>query len=310
MGMNPRDPARENLLTDRPTAASGFLGELPAFIETEHLVQPRGFSLRLEDGSRWWIGGSRHAAFMAEKLGNIMALEEGDPEDSRLIYFYDKDADRIELDIPRLQAQGWIKIYQDFVHILFHPRWHHVICEHDARREDAFYSAMSFGTRAVHWESLYRGGLPFHATLLEYQGQGIILAAPGGTGKSTCSRRVPPPWRACCDDEVLVVKSPDGRYLAHPFPTWSDYYWQRAENTWKVEKALPLAGIFFLSSPRKTGSFLWGAPRQLCPPLVQPAKQCCFVALNQIPGRSGNSGRTSSPTPVKSCRRSPRIASW
>ena len=42
-----------------------------------------------------------------------MALEEGDPEDSRLIYFYDKDADRIELDIPRLQAQGWIKIYQD-----------------------------------------------------------------------------------------------------------------------------------------------------------------------------------------------------
>ncbi len=144
MGMNPRDLARENLLTDRPTAARGFLGELPAFIKTEHLVRPRGFSLRLEDGSRWWIGGSRHAAFMAEKLGNIMALEEGDPEDSRLIYFYDKDADRIELDIPRLQAQGWIKIYQDFVHILFHPRWHHVICEHDARREDSFYSADVF----------------------------------------------------------------------------------------------------------------------------------------------------------------------
>ena len=96
MGMTPRDLAREHVLTGRHTAASGFLGELPAFIETELLAQPRGFSLRLEDGSRWWIGGSRHAAFMAEKLGNIMALQEGDPEDSRLIYFYDKDADRIE----------------------------------------------------------------------------------------------------------------------------------------------------------------------------------------------------------------------
>ena len=71
MGMTTRDPAREHVLTGRHTSARGFLGELPAFIETELLAQPRGFSLRLEDGSRWWIGGSRHAAFMAEKIGGI-----------------------------------------------------------------------------------------------------------------------------------------------------------------------------------------------------------------------------------------------
>ena len=245
MGLTPRNPARENVLTDRSTPASGFLGELPAFIETEHLVQPRGFSLRLEDGSRWWIGGSRHAAFIAEKMGGIMALQEGDPEDSRLIYFYDKAADRTNLDLSRLQAQGWIKIYQELCQIYFHPGLRHVLCEYDADREDSFYPLMSFGVHAVHWESLYRGGLPFHGTLLEYQGQGIILAAPGGTGKSTCSRRVPPPWRACCDDEILVVKSPDGRYLAHPFPTWTDYIWKRGDHVWPAEKALPLAGIFF-----------------------------------------------------------------
>ena len=139
MGMTPRDPAREHVLTGRHTAASGFLGELPAFIETELLVQPRGFSLRLEDGSRWWIGGSRHAAFMAEKLGNIMALQEGDPEDSRLIYFYDKDADRTNLDIPRLQAQGWIKIYQDFVqHPIFTPGGIMSFVSTMPSREDSF----------------------------------------------------------------------------------------------------------------------------------------------------------------------------
>ena len=150
-----------------------------------------------------------------------------------------------------------------------------------------------------------------HATLLEYQGQGIILAAPGGTGKSTCSRRVPPPWRACCDDEVLVVKSPDGRYLAHPFPTWSDYIWQRAENTWQVEKALPLAGIFFFKQSLEEDRVkpLGGALSALS--ATRSASEAMLLRrLNQIPERSGNSGRKSSTTPVKSCKRSPRTASW
>ena len=274
MGMTPRDPARENVLTDRSTPASGFLGELPAFIETEHLVQPRGFSLRLEDGSRWWIGGSRHAAFMAEKLGDIMALQEGDPEDSRLIYFYDKAADRTNLDIPRLQAQGWIKIYQDFVqHPIFTPGGIMSSVSTTPAGKILFIPLMSFGVHAVHWESLYRGGLPFHATLLEYQGQGIILAAPGGTGKSTCSRRVPPPWRACCDDEVLVVKSPDGRYLAHPFPTWTITSGNGATISGRWRRPCPWPASSSLSNPwKKTGCNPWGAPFQRCPPPVPPVK--------------------------------------
>jgi SynChlorMet cassette protein ScmC len=113
---------------------------------------------------------------------------------------------------------------------------------------------------SIFWESICRGGLPFHAALLKHQGQGVILAAPGETGKSTCSRRVVFPWQSSCDDEVLVVSAPAGGYLAHPFPTWTDYLWERADNTWNVEDAVPLAGIFFFEqSPKDKYKPLTGA---------------------------------------------------
>jgi SynChlorMet cassette protein ScmC len=207
----------------------------------------RGFSLHLGDGSRWWIASSRHVSFMAKKLATIMQLQEGEPEDGHLMFFYEKHADHQRLDVPRLQAQGWVDLHHFFFQIHFHPRLHHFLAEYDASNPNSYpYTLMCDALPYVYWESICRGGLPFHAALLEHKGQGVILAAAGETGKSTCSRRVPPPWRARCDDEVLVVLSPEGRYLAHPFPTWTDYFYERAENSWKVEEALPLAGIFFL----------------------------------------------------------------
>jgi SynChlorMet cassette protein ScmC len=97
----------------------------------------------------------------------------------------------------------------------------------------------------MHRQSIYRGGLPFHAALAEHQGKGVILAAPSGTGKSTCSRRLMPPWQARCDDEVLIVLSSDGRYLAHPFPTWSACIAPGENPTYNSQDFSHLAGIFF-----------------------------------------------------------------
>jgi SynChlorMet cassette protein ScmC len=223
------------------------LGELTGFRELETTTRLPGFSLRLGDGSCWWIAGSPHASFIAEKLAAIMQLQEGDPEDAHLMFFYEKHADQQWLELPRLQSQGWTSLHHFFFQLSFHPRLRHFLGEYDlSNPKSSPYGMMCDAMPSVHWESICRGGLPFHAALLEHQGQGVILAAAGETGKSTCSRRVPPPWRARCDDEVLAVLTPDGRYLAHPFPTWTDYLWERAPNTWQVEEAVPLAGIFFL----------------------------------------------------------------
>jgi len=99
----------------------------------------------------------------------------------------------------------------------------------------------------VFYESIVAGeGLVLHAALLEKNGFGIALAGSGGAGKSTCARRFPAPWKALCDDTCLIRPDSRGGFRAHPFATWSDYLWKRAEGTWTVESHVPLRAVFFL----------------------------------------------------------------
>lgn len=94
-------------------------------------------------------------------------------------------------------------------------------------------------------ETLCRGGFPVHAALVERNGRGVLLAGRGGTGKSTCFRRLQHPWRGLADDLALVVRDATGKYCAHALPTWSAL---RAgqQGSWDVNRAVPLEAIFFL----------------------------------------------------------------
>jgi SynChlorMet cassette protein ScmC len=91
-----------------------------------------------------------------------------------------------------------------------------------------------------------RGGVLLHGALAERDGIGVILAAPGGMGKTTASNRLPDPWRSLCDDATLVVRDPQGNYWAHPWPTWSHFLGGGPGGTWDVQNALPVKSIFFL----------------------------------------------------------------
>jgi len=224
---------------------AGLLARLSCSAEPD--FRRRGFTLRLGDGSCWWISGSPQASFLAEKLAAIMQLQETAPEEGRCMYFYEKSANNPQAELDLSPARGWINLYHPYLQAFFHPQQRHIFCEYDAADPNKPpFVIMAYAAHAIHWESICRGGVPFHGALLEHRGQGVVLAAPGGTGKSTCSRRAPSPWQGRCDDEVLVVRDPSGRYLAHPFPTWTDYLWERAPNTWNVADAIPLAGLFFL----------------------------------------------------------------
>jgi hypothetical protein len=92
-----------------------------------------------------------------------------------------------------------------------------------------------------------RGGVLIHGALAERDGIGVILAAPGGTGKTTASGRLPAPWRELCDDTTLVVRDSQGNYWAHPWPTWSRFLDGGLGATWDVQSAVPVKGIFFLA---------------------------------------------------------------
>jgi SynChlorMet cassette protein ScmC len=92
-----------------------------------------------------------------------------------------------------------------------------------------------------------RGGVLLHGALAERDGYGVILAGPGGIGKTTASQRLTSPWRSLCDDLTLVVRDQQGIYWAHPWPTWSKFMFGGSGGTWDVQHAVPLKGIFFLA---------------------------------------------------------------
>ena len=108
------------------------------------------------------------------------------------------------------------------------------------------YINMWSALREIHRHALRVGGTPMHAALAAHRGRGVLIAATGDTGKSTCSRRLPRCWQSLCDDQALVLRDPDGGFRVHPFPTWSDHLWRESKNSWAVERAVPLSAIFFL----------------------------------------------------------------
>jgi SynChlorMet cassette protein ScmC len=96
-----------------------------------------------------------------------------------------------------------------------------------------------------------RGGILVHGALAArsisaHAASGILLAAPGGMGKTTASNRLPTPWSSLCDDTTLVVRDTDGKYWAHPMPTWSRFFGGGAGGSWNTSKAVRLGAIFFL----------------------------------------------------------------
>jgi SynChlorMet cassette protein ScmC len=113
--------------------------------------------------------------------------------------------------------------------------------------------AMTNLTLAIARDVQARGGLLLHAALATWpaggERLGVVFAAPGATGKSTTSRRLPPPWRSLCDDTTLVVRDGCGHYWAHPVPTWSRFYSYTGAvgGTWDMAMGVPLQAVFFLS---------------------------------------------------------------
>ncbi len=102
---------------------------------------------------------------------------------------------------------------------------------------------------------LSRGALLLHSALAVYPDpvageRGVLLAAAGGTGKSTAVSRLQSPWRALCDDAVLVAMEsdfPEPRWRAHPWPTWSRLLDGGPGGSWPVETSVSLGAVYFLN---------------------------------------------------------------
>ena len=190
---------------------------------------PGALGFALADGATWQIiPGHEEARPVVEALGAIMHLQPADCPGRPLVVV--------------------TKGHFPAVHVSAQPTdpW---ICDVGAGAEtspDLFSIQVSRAAMPMAREVQSRGGALVHGALAEWQGQGLLLVGPGTVGKSTASRRLPPPWRSLCDDASLVVRDSQDRYWAHPWPTWSLFYGDGPGGSWDVQRAVPLCAIFLL----------------------------------------------------------------
>lgn len=201
---------------------------------------PCGYYLRLANGQSWHLVASAEAAKWLDRFAHVMQLRRIEENSSTQILFScgfppDEARDNWTLEYSCID----FSIYRSNLYTSF-------ICDIEKIGGDsADYAKMLLSLHTVFSDIIRTGGFPFHAALLERNGHGVLIAAEGGTGKSTCCRRVPPPWKALCDDETILCLCGD-HYEAHPFPTWSDYVLDREKKTWDVQKHVKIDAIFFL----------------------------------------------------------------
>ena len=175
------------------------------------LTQDVLYDLVLADGSHWEIAaGDEEAASIVSQLGCAMRLRRtpGAMNPSHHAYpcrlLVQVDAHRPVTDyyVPLASNNGGVLV----ISILKCPSDHWGGLYLNLVRLSLIFAR----------EAQARGGILIHGALAEREGSGVILAAPGGTGKTTASNRLPAPWRSLCDDSTLVVRDPQGNYWAHP----------------------------------------------------------------------------------------------
>jgi SynChlorMet cassette protein ScmC len=199
--------------------------------------------LLLADGSTWGIvAGDDEAADICSRLAEAMQLRSHNIPAFRLLVLTDGNgasANPTYVD-HRLQiAVPWTFLppKEDNTYTL--------ICS-PARDNDMLANQLMQLSLIIAQQSQTRGGFLLHGALIEKDGWGVILAGPGGVGKTTASFRLRSPWRSLSDDATLVVRDKNGTYWAHAWPTWSNFMLEGKGGTWDVEHAVELKAIFLL----------------------------------------------------------------
>lgn len=202
-------------------------------------TQGRQYTIVLADGTHWEITAcDNEAASIVAQLGSAMKLSattgsSGIPDRNNLRRLF------VQVDAHTSMADCYVPLASDndTVACVLSP------CDHWGGPHVNLVRLSLIFAR----EAQARGGFLIHGALAERDGLGVILAAPGGTGKTTASNRLQPPWRSLCDDTTLVVRDQQGIYRAHPWPTWSRFLDGGAGGTWDVQSSVALKSIFILA---------------------------------------------------------------
>jgi SynChlorMet cassette protein ScmC len=211
------------------------------------------YMIKLAGGLSWGLTASHSASGWLQRIADLLYLERGPWNCEQRVIFTIKENVETNGDVfPKdaILEKGWKEL--SLPPVLVHYKDDESLAIFELGKKDAKLVEpiwLMLFSSYIYGRAEKRCGLPLHAALLEKDNRGFAIIAPSGLGKSTCSRRVPAPWKSLCDDECLVVRDKAGLYYAHPFPTWSLFLGKDAEGfekRWNVQRGVPLRGIFIL----------------------------------------------------------------
>ncbi len=188
--------------------------------------------IELASGAAWrFSGGDASTSMLIDDLGSVFS---GD--DSAVELAADRLAEPASAEaMPGTLGAAHLarKLNGATKHFLISPDG-----THPFRLRQGIVQLMSFG-------EVTRGGFPLHGALADRLGQGVVLAGPGGTGKSTASARLPNPWESLSDDTTLIVEN--GSYRAHPWPNPASVLGVEGRRRIDVKRVTAARAVFFLS---------------------------------------------------------------
>jgi SynChlorMet cassette protein ScmC len=198
---------------------------------------PVTYSLCLSNGQSWNLNAGKDLEIWLSRLAGVLRLSPSAPVPGRSDFYFTTD----QVVADNLSPNVWQELPSRYLTIYLNRSNADICCLlHGNFLGDRIEEVvmMLFGIQGIFASAIRNGGVPLHAALICRDGQGIAIAAPGGTGKSTCATRVRQPWVALADDAGLAVISGEGHYLIHPMPTWSVFFdYQDWNASWQVEQA-------------------------------------------------------------------------
>lgn len=249
-------------------------------------MESKRYELALSDGNRWQLQANHSELHpWIDQLATIMELPEKQKVTANQLLFSRFGLYEQYLTSSNIQPPSLIpKFTTPYLRTSTWNGGSETLCELDLAQDDQNTAIVNMLNVLfpIYQNSILKGGLPFHTAFLELNGHGVLLAASGDTGKSTCYSRVPHPWKGLCDDEVLIVLDPTNKqYRAHPFPTWSDYLMNRCNPTWNVQYSVPLSGLFFIEQATVDEATPLGQGESLMR-INESATQTCRRFLNRM----------------------------
>jgi SynChlorMet cassette protein ScmC len=256
--------------------------------KTDHNKRTAAVGLCLADGASWNIVAENpEAESFVERLTKVMGLGSANGEGRELTIQIQKveDSETEYASMPGSLRSLFIEALVDYPwEEECRPLKRSISCNISPNGDEHKSTLQLLYVSSVFTlDAMTRGGTLFHGALIERDGMGVILAGPGGAGKTTTCSRLPESWGSLSDDLTLVVRDNSGRYWAHPWPTWSRFLVENVGGSWDVCCGVCLKAICYLSQSSELELISLGEGKRVCLGIeaIEQANRALTRALNK-----------------------------